>query len=1238
MRLLPWYWVALFSCVPLLAVRAQSGRVATPTSRRELLSGRVTTDSGRAVAAATIIVTRAPDRAVFQLASDSSGGWRLSVPEGTGDYLVYVSAPGFSALRRRVARDLPLQAGVSATDSGFTIAMTLRRVVPQTLATVDVVAKKPRAMRPTLDMMNLGVGASETNVEGVTGRVSPELEGNLAALAATMPGITAVDGGFSALGLGASQSAITISGLQFSGQDIPRDLRTLTRVATSTYDPSRGWFGGAQVTLEVSPGLQYAYSNAHLTLDAPTLQTRNPLGGRGASQLTNLQGSFAREAGTMQDRLTYSLGVQGSRRAQDALSIYDADADALRRSGVSPDTAQRLRTILGAVGVPIGVPSFGSSWGALTEDRLSFAGRIGTPIVDYLKNVEPNTIVGVSAFGSWRRTQGVGLTPTAVGTRSGEASAMTLGAIAQFSKFIEPEGWLLELKSGLSGTSDTQTPYSLLPTGRVLAGGDAIDGYPSGLNTLAFGGNGQLDSHRRTALWESQGSLNFFVPGQNRHEFRVAADVRLDAVHIQQSADRFGTYRFESLTDLAAGRASSFSRTLRTPAVSAAGWNAFASLGDEWRVRPGLRLLYGVRLEGNRFVNAPDRTDALVRALGVETDRVPNRVAVSPRLGFTWRRSVREDNYTMGSMGAFRIPRRSMIRGGIGQFRNLLTPDLVAYARSNTGLIDGTAQLLCTGDAVPEPQWASWVTGGTLPTTCAAGAPSMFVDAAPRVSTLDPRVNAPRSWRANLALSGTRWNASYTLEGIVSWNLDQFGTRDANFSGIPRFTLADEGRPVFVSPSSVVSVSGAVSPVESRIRSEFSRVLVQHSQLRSLTRQVSLTLSPSAFHSHWWTSGTYVLGFMRQRAAGFDGATFGDPRASLWSPGDADVRHQLIVQSGLTFNGIALTLFGRLASGAPFTPLVGSDVNGDGSANDAAFIYDVNASGTPTPLGNELRSLLASAQSHTRRCIEQSVGRAAGRNTCNGPWTSSLNARIGIDGTRVGLGARTKIGINLANPLGGLDQLLHGDALRGWGTPAFPDRVLLQVRGFDATRRAFTYAVNPRFGDTRPRAGSVYVPFRATVDVSIDLAPTMALQQMQKWLGPGRRGKGTRFTEKEYLDRFLRGSPDPYRTIVQQSDTLLLNREQIAALQRAQTQFRAKIQAMWQPLAAELAAEDAEYDARRFERRQHVIADSVWNYTGDDLRAVLPTILSAIQLQLLPSSPAAYYRQTDNRRPSYFFF
>lgn len=1203
----------------------------------ELLRGRVGGDSGRALPGAQVIVTRGPDRHVEQTVADAGGRWTLRFAPGTGDYLVYVSAVGRQPFRRRIMRGQPGLPALDGRDTVFTVDATLARVVVPTLATVEVRAARPRPERSFDHLMEGRAGSAERAVEEMIGLVSPEQAGDLAALAATTPQVLAAGGGVSAFGLPAGQSSVVLGGLQFTGGELPRDVRTLTRVVTSVYDPARGWFGGAQTAVELSPGTQYQWARGHLTLDAPALQATDAVGARLGQPLTGVQGSYGREGGLAHDRFTYSASVQGSRRAQEAATLLDAAPGALLAAGLSPDSVARLRALLAGAGVPLAAGRVGSSWGARTTDQLSFAGRLGTPLYDYRKLEMKRRVVGMNAYGAWRRSDALGLAPTALATRAGEASRGSLGVQGQYSSYLGPRDWLLELRSGLSGADDRTDPLLALPGGEVLVGSapreavTAAAGTVPGIVPVRFGGSGALATRRRSWLWETQGTLSLYPPGQSRHQVALTGDVRLDGLREDPAADRFGSYTYASLDDLAAGRPASFARALAAPPGSARVWNGFLALADDWSVRPGLRVLYGVRLEANRHATRPAPNPALAQALGVRTEVVPNTMGLSPRLGFTWRRSVRDNELANTRFGTLRVPGRSVLRGGVGEFRSLLGPEHVASASMATGLPDAARRLLCTGDAVPLPTWDGWEAGAPLPTACAGGAPGLLVDAAPSVLALAPGYTAPRSWRANLAWSTVRAGAWVQLEGTWSLNLNQPGTTDANFAGTPRFALADDARPVFVDPASIDGRTGAVSPVGARRADAFGRVLLRRSDLRSVSRQLVLTLAPTHANTRrWWATGSYVLGAVRQQAYGFDGGTAGDPRAREWARGDLDVRHQLLVQGGVGGGPVTATLSGRLASGMPFTPLVGGDINGDGLVNDRAGVPAGDAS---------MRALFASAPGSTRDCLARAAGGIAGRNACTGPWTAALNARLTLDGRALRLGSRTKMGLNLANPLAGLDRLVNGQQLRGWGTPGAPDPVLLHVRGFDPAARRFAYAVNPRFGDASPRASAFRAPFRVTLDVSLDLARPMGVQQYEKWLGAGRGGRsGPRMTASDMLRRYVSGSPDPYRWILRQSDSLLLVRAQVESLQAHQARWRAIVDSAWAPLADSLAALGDSFDPPAASRRQDDVAHALWERARLDVQATLPGVLAPVQLRLLPGAVGELYRARETRRRSTFFF
>lgn len=581
---------------------------------------------------------------------------------------------------------------------------------------------------------------------------------------------------------------------------------------------------------------------------------------------------------------------------------------------------------------------------------------------------------------------------------------------------------------------------------------------------------------------------------------------------------------------------------------------------------------------------------------------------------------------TSGPLGTFYSGPKGVLRGGVGEFRNLLPPALLSTASGSTGLAGARYRLMCFGSAVPAPDWAAFAADQrAIPQQCVnvVRAP-VFANYASDIQLFDRSYDSPRSWRANLGWLSSFRQVDLTAEGIYSLNLNQPGTVDLNFAGVPRFALAEEAnRPVFVSGGSIVPGTGAVSPVESRSETSFGRVIANVSDLRSRSRQLTLTLSPrsSLFYSgRAFLSLAYTLADNRALQRGFDGATSASPSAREWARGDFDVRHQILLQTGMGLrNGISFTLFGRFASGVPFTPVIASDVNGDGLANDRAFVFDP-ARTTDTVVASGLRSLLSSAPSGARDCLARQAGRVAARNSCTGPWTAALNARLALTGAVLHAGNRVNFSVNLSNPLGGLDQLLHGAGrLRGWGTPVFPDPVLYTVKGFDPDAQRFQYVVNNRFGNTRPSAAMLRTPFRVTVEASFDLGTPFRVQMLERTLNRGRGGRsGPRLNADSLKARYARNVPSVYDLILNESDSLLLSREQSEALQRAEAAYRVRIDSVWTPLAEYLASLDDAYDADAALKKSEQATDDAWEIARQQ-GPIIKSVLSPIQLRLVPS-------------------
>ena len=180
--------------------------------------------------------------------------------------------------------------------------------------------------------------------------------------------------------------------------------------------------------------------------------------------------------------------------------------------------------------------------------------------------------------------------------------------------------------------------------------------------------------------------------------------------------------------------------------------------------------------------------------------------------------------------------------------------------------------------------------------------------------------------------------------------------------------------------------------------------------LRSTARQFTIQVTPDFvfsfvseknppfWQSLWrrmYVSAAYTYAHVRSDARGFDGATAGDPTAVSWAAVSITPRHQFQLQFGVRGpRGISLSAYAVITSGLPYTPMVGSDINGDGYANDQAYVFKPHHG--PQALASQLTSLLAQAPNGARSCLERVLGHVAGRNSCTAPWTAALNLRLDL--------------------------------------------------------------------------------------------------------------------------------------------------------------------------------------------------------------------------------------------------
>lgn len=1174
----------------------------------DVIRGQVTGPDSLPLGNVRVTVTSISGNVNRTSVTDNNGRFTITFPGGDGDYMIAFAAIGYTAKRFEIKR--AADEDILIADTRLTSAGTLLDAV-KVSTTRDMVRRND----PTPE-----VSGTEQRVDNTA--VPADLLGDLAAMAATLPGVQGVPGsdgnpdGFSVLGLDAGQNNTTLNGMQFGGSSLPRDASVVTSLVTSPYDVSRGGFSGAQFSLRTRSGSNFLTRGLSLNVDSPHSQWSDRATRSLGQEYSNVSLGGALSGPLRFDKAFYNVSYQLGRRANDLQTLLTADAEGLRSAGIARDSATRLLSILQGGGVPLSTRRVG-------EDRIGKQGTVFGTFDFTPPSSSSGHALNLSFNGNWNKQNPVSGLPTEVPSHSADRTSWRGGLQARHSGYIR-NAVLSETSLGLSGSRTYSTPFLDLPAGSVRVNSTFTDG-TGGVQTLSFGGSQFL---RGSQTQRSAGFLNqlSWFSTTNKHRLKLTTELRRENAGQQQATNTFGTFSFNSLAALQAGTASAFSRQLGTRVRDVAQLVGAVSLGDSYRRTRNLQFQYGIRLDGNRFLSAPPVNPDVASAFNAANDYVPGRLYVSPRAGFSWTYGAAPQ--IGGFEGAFRAP-RAVVRGGLGVFQNTPSTNLIASAMDNTGLPGAVQQILCIGAATPAANWAAYLSDPSLiPTRCADGTSgTVFSNAAPNVSLISRGYSAPRSVRSNLQWSGATFGNRFSaqVEGTYSLNLRQPGSVDLNFTGVSRFSLPDEaGRPVYVQPASIVTGSGAIASQDARRFSRYSRVSELRSDLKSETRQLSLRLAPVQFNPTFGWSLAYVFSSAREQSRGFN-STVGNPLAVEWARSALDSRHQIVYN--LSYNVldfVRINWFGSFRSGLPFTPMTAGDVNGDGYSNDRAFVFPPGSTSDPA-LASAMQSLLATGSREARSCLSKQLGRLAERNSCQGPWSSTANMSFTFNPVKVKMPQRATVSFQLSNPLGAADLLMHGSSkLRGWGQQVIPDPALLYVRGFDPATQRFKYEVNQRFGAQTTALGALRSPVTLTALLRFDIGPTRERQQLLQQLDRGRSRAGDKMPEG-----FLRaiynggGLQNPMATILRQQDSLKLTSAQADSIASLNRRYTVKNDAIWSPIAKYFAGLPATYN-------RNVVYDryiSGRKATIDLLIQIAPTVkdlLTSEQRRKLPANVQSY--------------
>ena len=1194
--------IGLLTLLLLIAPTVSAAQVGSTT---DIITGTVRNTSNRPVANARVEVMSIETGTTRIRTTNEKGQYTLLFPDGGGQYRVTARAMGLApatvTLLRLSDEDRLVQDFKLAPTAVTIGAMVVQaRQTPRPGDNQPTPGSTERALSGE-QLMRLPVDASDPN-----------------ALAALTPGVVGLTGsdtssaGFSVAGQRADQNLVTLDGLSFGGA-VPTEAVRSTRVITSTYDIARGQFTGGQVASTTRGGTNDLSGSFAYMLRDPSLEfaTGDNTGATSFSgQYTQHQVSGGLGGPIVRDKTFWFGSFQLRRRIDPLQSLLGAGTKTLDALNVQADSAARFLSLLQRYGLPLR--------NSLVPDDRTTDNLTGIVRVDQQLTEAHSLSVRGNLSGSL--LDGFRSSAQSVPTHAGEQKGSGWGGMVTLSSVMGQ--FLNEFKGSYALDTRGANPYLLLPEGRVLVASSLANGQ-SGLAGLDFGGNSALPNDSRTNQTEITDELSW-LSGGGKHRWKLGGLVNRSGFNTTAGSNHNGNFQFLSLADFDANRPSQFTRSFAPGQRTGGAVTAGVYLGDIWRPNRVLQLTYGVRGEGSGIDGQPAYNPDIQDKFGLRTDRIPSDWRVSPRLGFTLtlglppdtgRRANRAGQQNRpggdagggggrgglagggggagGGMGGLlggiagqqqpQIPQPWIIRGGIGDFRGRAPTQLFSSAIDATGLPGGETQLVCVGSAVPIPDWSAYLANPqAIPTTCADGSgPGVPLSRTrPNVTAFDPAFSTPRSVRGSLGVSKRfkqRYNASVDASYSVGQSL--YGVTDLNLATTPRFTLANEGnRPVYVPAQTIIPVSGATTLTASRLYPEYGYVFKVASPLASHTTQVTTTVTGNSWQQLLWSLSYTFMHSTDQSsfsggsaAGGFASATTsGDPNVIRVTTSDLERMHG--VNGSLTWLArpwLDVTSLFSLRSGTPYTPRVGGDINGDGSRNDRAFVFNP-ATAADTAVSNGMQRLLAGTSPGARACLEAQMGEVANRNSCRSAWSAALDLQLNFR-PQLGpsIGRRLQVQVGLVNLLTGFDQLFHGaDHLRGWGQPTTVDPTLLYVRGFDPVTNTFKYTVNERFGSNAIARSALRNPFQvsltARMQVGVDRQRAL-LEGMVK----NDAGSGTRpaFDIKAMARRL---APNPVAALMDLKDIIKLTPEQVVTIKAIGDSLDAKTAELIKRLDAEM--------------------------------------------------------------------
>lgn len=605
------------------------------------------------------------------------------------------------------------------------------------------------------------------------------------------------------------------------------------------------------------------------------------------------------------------------------------------------------------------------------------------------------------------------------------------GLVGQFRTLFDG-GAYNELFLDYTTIRDRRAPNAIGPQITVNAGA----GYNVVAGSERFSQGNELDQDI------TEVTDNLTIPVGGSHRFTIGTQNQFFKVRNLFTQSSYGVWNFGTVDSLQSGQPNQY--IVGVPlsgdgAVRFRSANYGAYLQDEWAVSRNLNFTIGLRADIPVFIDKPPFNQSVLDSLGRNTSQIPSgNVQWSPRIGFNWD--------VTGDL-------TNQLRGGIGMFTGRPAYVWLSNEFQNSGSV-GIGLLTCSNSTragvstILTPAF-SQQSIGSPPQSCANG---LTARAGGEIDLADPNLKFPQSLRGTLGYDRRVWdNWIVTVEGMYTRGLNGLFYQNIALAG-PLGTDAT-GR--------VIYGTDANRPVTKRTdRSQVFDISNQsndhaYTMTGGLQRRFFNNFEGSAFYSFsraWdaqsFTSSTAFSQYRFGRAWG------GDQSDETATRSIFEQRHKFVAQGTYSFpSRTDISLYYIGGSGTPYDYVVNGDPNGDGvTLNDPIYIPK-NVS-DPNEIrfqditsGGQVLYTVAQQQQafdnfiNSTKCLRDQRGHLMTRNSCDNPWTNTVNVALRqslrtVGFQNVSLEVQVFNFLNLLNDRWGLQQ-----------TAGFGSQSLLTYRG-----------------------------------------------------------------------------------------------------------------------------------------------------------------------------------------------